>query len=167
MPESDFLTVIFLQVQITENGGDGCRFHALISGVVPDIAGLIAHIRVAAGIGPEKGHDQVQTQRGGKCQNAYLPAVKEQAQQPFRQKDRQYLHNSQEACNQRGAVPGQPVENLVNICSEAVIPAIVNDHADVVGQIRLKISIIVIQRLNGLHIEQICAQYAVNSDDKP
>lgn len=49
------------------------------------------------------------------------------------------------------------MEELIYISRKAIVPSVIYDHADVVWQIRLEVSIVIVKRLDRLHVEQIHA----------
>ena len=128
---------------------------------MPYVPRLIAHIAVFPRISPEERHHQVQRQRAAQRERIHPLPPQQKRQQPLRQQNAQHRGDSQKEGNQPRPVSAQPVEELVRIRRKAVVPSIIDNHADMIGQIRLEVSVVVVQRLDGLHVKKIQAQPAV------
>ncbi len=122
---------------------------------MPEIAGLVAHITVFTRQAPEEGHGQIQGKSGAQSHPLGLPAVQKQLQKLIREDNGQHRHRRQKNGDGHSRTASQPMEELVYISRKAVVPSVIHNHADVVWQIRLKVSIVIVQRLDRLHIEQI------------
>ncbi len=134
---------------------------------MPEVAGLITHVTITACPDQVKGHHQVQHQRRGHRGPIPFLHTRHSAQHKFRGQQGGHRHRRQKQGDAQSRLSAQVIQRLIDISGKAVIPAILHNHTDVIGQIRLEIAVVIIQWLNGLHIIEIQAGQTIQRRQGP
>ena len=104
---------------------------------MPDISRLVADIAVHASYPEIHGHHKIQAQRQRQGKPVFLLIMTDIAQKFLHDIDGCPCTDSKQKRDAYRCPPTDQVEQLIDVCRKAVIPAVLNNHADMKRQIRL------------------------------